>query len=490
MIKVSSTTAAAFVSPDWASERIRAARTVSGIDAAVFQFRDEIDFGSEGPSITSGTATLAADFVHVTAGDAQILNDFTLGRTLTWRPAENIVVNQSYYYQSAFRQMELANRLVLNKVVERITEKAGRDDPYWAEQELAVQSAQAAPLAASKDAEGDDWHLGGKRVARASSRGYAFSLAERKAFARFFSRHFSLHPQIRTALLASGQLPERLELVRRQRVAGDRRPGIGESTQTLSFSDIHRTKVNYPLPPGLIASVAVEAQGSTIESKGLSAALAAIAGSAKPAKPSFDAIVDRVKSACLANRPLEAILGFFMLAQQYSAAAVQPGGQLAAPLRELMPYLRPQLQSPDAAKLTRASDLAGAGKKGTSVERESAALYLANANDLDSLPYGTIRYLTFANLVRGSGDVGKWDKTIWKKMPSLADCYWLHIAAYPWASNAFSDLGHFLYASFNTWKAWEVWDLGRAIDPDWKTGVMISVLRLEEHLRTAMHDNF
>jgi len=116
--------------------------------------------------------------------------------------------------------------------------------------------------------------------------------------------------------------------------------------------------------------------------------------------------------------------------------------------------------------------------------------YLSNADNLDKIEFGTFRYVTFANLVRISGGTKKWDKAIFEKMPSLTDGYWKHIAAYPWASNAFKDLGDTWYVQFEAFRAWEAWDLGRAVDPDWPRGSMQSVTKLEQNIRSAMPDNF
>jgi hypothetical protein len=75
-------------------------------------------------------------------------------------------------------------------------------------------------------------------------------------------------------------------------------------------------------------------------------------------------------------------------------------------------------------------------------------------------------------------------------MPSLADCYWKHIAAYPWASPVFKDLGDYRYSRYEMPEAWEAWDLGRAIDPQSDLWMMREVGQLENKLRQAMPDNF
>ncbi|MGA7326882.1 MAG: hypothetical protein WBX25_20925 [Rhodomicrobium sp.] len=492
-------TNAAFVSPDWDSDRIRAARDVLGIDATVFQFHAEIRSENKAPSVTSGTVILAADFIDVAVGEVHQLDDFGLRRTLCWSAAQNIIDNQSYYWQPAFRIMELANRQRLSEVwrkfADKSTQSAPLDNPYWVEQEFAAQLVNSAPLVASTSSGYVDWQLADRVVARSSEDGYAFSAAERKALTRYLSRRLDLHPQIRAAIVASGKLPRRIELVRWQPFAqglpaassSARGVAVNESTKIITFSQLNRTKVTYPLPSGLTASISKEAQGATAESKAQRSAVEAIAGFAQPAKPSCDDVLDHIKSACVANHPLEAILVFFMFSQQYGWV-MQSDKKMAERVQELMPILRRQLQSPAAAEFKRASDLAGL--QGEGADREKAAEYLVSATSLDSLPFGTFRFVTLANLVRGSRDVSKWEKKIWEKIPSLVDCYCFHIARYPWASNVFKDLGDLWYHSFNTRKAWEAWDLGRAVDPHWKEGAMNSILQMENKLRVDIPDNF
>ncbi|MDF2901037.1 MAG: hypothetical protein K0Q62_1096, partial [Phenylobacterium sp.] len=71
----------------------------------------------------------------------------------------------------------------------------------------------------------------------------------------------------------------------------------------------------------------------------------------------------------------------------------------------------------------------------------------------------------------------------------VVDNYWIHIAAYPWASNAFKDAGDAYFESFDTPDAWLAYDLGRAVDPEWRSGVMARVGVMEADLR-ARHPEF
>lgn len=486
----------AFVSPDWGSERLRAERNVSAIDTTVIQCTRETRLQTGETSTTSGSIILASDFVFASIDGHNQLDDFSLGRTFTWRNGQDTIDNQSYFWQPAFRLIELSNRKILHDAVQVLRDNPEfpdqLNDPFWAEQELGVQGKTSPRLVTSKDSDGVVWHLGDKAVGKASRKGFRLSGTESKSILRSFSRHFIFHPQIGAAIAASGALPERLELARFQPVphtasstAATNR--LQESTEIIKFLSVQRTRAAYPLPSGLAASISHEAQGSTAEARALKRAIDALSGLASPPRPSFQDIADQIRSACAANRALEAVLQMLMLTQQYGGT-FQSDRKRQKLLQELMPSLRRQFQAPASAEFLHAIGLAGSRGEGS--DREKAAYYLANADDLDTLPFGTFRYVTFANLACGTKDANKWPKAIFEKMPSPTDCHCVHIAAYPWASPAFKDLGDMYYSSFDMRKAWLWWDLGRAIDPDWRLNSMAEVGRFEEHLRKTIPDHF
>ena len=110
---------------------------------------------------------------------------------------------------------------------------------------------------------------------------------------------------------------------------------------------------------------------------------------------------------------------------------------------------------------------------------------------MDQMPFGTFRYVTFANLVRVSPGSSKWDPAIFKRMPpALVDDYWTHIAAYPWSANAYKDLGDTYIAAYNMPNAWLAFDLGREVDPNWQDGPMAEVAEYEKRLRLAQPEFF
>jgi hypothetical protein len=68
--------------------------------------------------------------------------------------------------------------------------------------------------------------------------------------------------------------------------------------------------------------------------------------------------------------------------------------------------------------------------------------------------------------------------------------YWMHIAAHPWAANAYKDVGDLYLADYDVGAAWAAYDLGRAADPDWRAGVMPSLASYEDQMRAAHPDFF
>ena len=190
-----------------------------------------------------------------------------------------------------------------------------------------------------------------------------------------------------------------------------------------------------------------------------------------------------------AKTPLEAMLLFSNLTQQYGAALMTPGPDREALVRKIGPILRRIKQDPEVQAYQRANELAGDPK--AVGDREASAQWLASMGRLDALPFGTFRLVTYANLVRNSTGADKWGAAARLAMPEhLADNYWIHIATYPWASNAYKDVGDLHFSSFDTTSAWQAYDLGRAVDSDWRMGVMANVEGLEARVQAAAPDFF
>lgn len=466
--------------PDWGSDRILTERPTASQDAIVVSYTRTIREDSGTETTQTGTVTLASDFVDVTTGDDHWLDDFALCRSLAWTTGKSQIDNASCYAAPAFRLIELGNRKTLNGMLrEAASKKPVSTDlaNYWPEQELAIQYKPADPLTRRTQPDETQWRLGDEVVVRTGASSFAFTPAERPAVARYFSRHVDLHPQILHALLASGQWPEHLVIERRT-------PGAS-STETLEFSNFQRAAVGYPVPRGLTSTTVIASHEETPRGHALRQAIKVINGSG-PAKPALQTVLDGIVAAAHDQRDLEGTLLFFQMTQLYTGELASADG--LAHVRTINDSIIAVYRSPASKPFVDASDMAGNSTVGAGPE--AAARYLAQATDMDKLAYGTFRYVTYANLARSTSDSANWDRSIIDAVPSLADCYWLHIAAAPWGANVYTDLGNLSLDDFDVVTAWEAWDIGRAVDPDWQTGVMKSIAEYEGRLRRDAPDSF
>ncbi|MDV6330125.1 hypothetical protein [Asticcacaulis sp. 201] len=471
------------MSPAAGSDQILAARSLLASEALVFNFTQTVKSNGKLVSTQTGTVTLGSDFNVIEQGQEHTLDDFTLCRVLTWKTAQPKLDNQSCFFGPAFRLAELYNRQGLHRMlaaaVDNKTKKPENLEPYWAEQELAVQDKPSDTLTVHTTSSSTDYRLDDRVVVRTSLTVYPFSPAERQRIARYLARHMDLHPQVLRAILASGQLPSDITI---ERYNADQ-----AETETFHFTALSRQTLEYPLPPGLISALTVEAKGESLKARGLNKAFASVTETELSPKPDFDMLMERLEAATKAHQGMTATLLFQELATQYGGSMMSDPERIGR-LRAIMPSLQLIFAETDSAQFMLASQLAGDGK--ATPQNEAAARYLANAKELDALPFGTFRYVTFANLVRVSGDTSAWDKTTFSAMPSLADCYWIHIAAYPWIGNSYKDLGDLAYQNYEMDKAWQMWDLGRAVDSDWQSNTLKSIEEYEDRLRVALPTSF
>lgn len=480
---VSSASAGDNVGPHWDSNRVLELRGSAQNDAIVLQYRADTTAKGKPIKNRTGLVRIGNDFDHISSGSRNTITDYKLCRVFTWTDTENTFENLSCYAEPGFRAIELQNRLALRKMLvessAREIQYLGTDHSFWLEQEFATQNSKSDPLILSETPVELRWQLGGKTVTTISKDGFSFDTKDANLIERFIARHISIHPQVRNAIVNRGIFPLKIEILRRTR--------DGESVETISYSLRERIAVDYPLPRNLNSSLVTRSTGTTIEAAGLKETLSAIAGTAKYPKPTFTELMNKLEAVAKTGGSLQTALTFLKLTQFYGGA-LYSDPQKMEQLRAIMPEVVPQLQTGDGAMLMAASNLAGSG--GVGAEREAAAKYLAGAKDMDGFDFGTFRLVTFANLARTSKDSGQWNQAVFASTPSIIDSYWIHIAAQPWASNAFKDLGDAKYEQFDTFEAWNVWDLGRAVDPDWQRGSMESVGRLEDNIRAKMHDYF
>ena len=471
------------VSPDWTADRVLGQRLESLGDVDVVIFSSRTYEEGKPDIVKSGTVRLWDDVDQISIGASETITDYKLCRSFSWHGPETAFNNASCFSLPAFQQLELRNRIQLSKMLDDAKALDGQipsfDDAVWSEQELSTQTTPSSPLTVKRSKDSIEWWLGTQLVVKTSASGHPISKGDRTKFLRYFSRYLSIHPQVRRDIIDSEIIPSQIEI-------SHRRLG-GKSVETIIFSSWQTSTKNYPLPPHLTSEIAARSKENSVEAAGIRSTLNALSGVGEPPKASFESLLDQLDDTAKRKEALQTTLTFLKLTQVFGGLLMADGEKMDR-LRALMPIVQPLFQSDEASKFMQASSLAGT--EGEGPEREASAAYLADAQNMDQIDFGTFRYVTFANLIRISKGAKSWDKAIFRKMPSLTDSYWTHIAAFPWASNAFKDLGDTWYSQFDTFKAWEAWDLGKAVDPDWQRGSMKSVDDLENRIRLLMPDSF
>lgn len=464
---------ASAASPLWGSDQVRRSRPLEDVQALVFELRRQVT-GSRAEDTTQ-TVTLAPTFTYIVSGRSHILEDHQTCNAFAWSDGDPAVASLSCYANVAFRLYEIRNRAYLDAVNARLGVKFDKaQTQYWAEQELGVLSpSDRSPtkLIVRGAADGAEYRLGGLVMARVQGSAGDVSADEMRRVVRFFFRDAKLHPKVRDDLAAGARLPAVIETE-----TGPIKPGEGRMVMTLS--NLHRASVAYPLPAGLKSALAEAAQrGTTPRDEAVRRVQAVLAGRAPG--PTLEATMAAMRAAVAERRMLDATLIFMQLTQEQKAALRQgPSSPALDELRRLLPEV---MAAPESQAFMEASSLAGDAK--AAGDRQAAARYLATAK-LDDRPFGTFRYVTYANLLAVSDTKG-WDPAIAKAMPvSRVDNYWTHIAAHPWSSNAYKDAGDAYYLEYEMGEAWTAFDLGREVDLDWRSGPMSTVADFEQTMRS------
>ena len=475
------------VGPTWTSDRVRATRPAAPEPALAFDVRQVTTAADAPPKVETSHVLLAPDFTYIVNGKTHTLDDFRLGRTFTWSDGAETFVSVDGHALPAFRVLELANRKTIQAILERVQSTTGKtigasdNGPYWREAELGVTDASDAPLTPHRTASGTDFLLGGEPVVRMQDQAVGLAEADRKPLTRYLALHLPLHPQVRHALAGADVLPARMEI--------DAYLLNKKEIIAFAFSGATRTRADYPLPAALQPDVeGVLGAAGTASAPGVQAVVQTIDGRFGKSKPTPVEIIAALRKAAADGHPMEVWLWFNAYLQQYGYMLKAADGP--ALIETLKPLIRTALQDPEVARFAAVSALS-ANTQGGSEDRQEAARYLASLKALDALPFGTFRYVTFANLVVGAKDAGKWGKAIFASMPSpLVANYWTHIAAYPWSANVYKDAGDAYFRNFDTPRAWTAFDLGRAVDPDWRYSTLQSVASYEATLEANQPDFF
>ena len=470
-------------SPLWGSDQIRQQRPTAAVEALVFNLHSEATSRGKPTKVTDQIVTLTPSFSLVAEGDRLTLDDHALCRALVWTERAASLENHSCYAGPAFRDLEIRNRVMMAQV---IAKTGVVDQPQYialSETELGVAAPGAGRLEARQTADGAEYRLGNAVMARVSGSAGEVSAEEMRRVTRFLANRGHLHPQVRRALAEGGHLPGLIE-----EEMGPIR--VGDSHEAVRISNLRRAQVAYPLPAGLSSALSEKARGGTSPRDLAVLRAAAVIEGAAP-RPTIDDTLAALRKAAADGRDLEVVLLFLELTQEHPAFFKQAisDEKARAVVTAIMPVVRSHMTSPNAAALMQANALAS--NREAKGDRQAAARFPALTPKMDAMAFGTFRHVTYANLVAVSPDSKDWEPAIRAAMPAQrVDNYWIHIAAYPWSSNAYKDAGDAYYAEYDTPQAWVAFDIGRLVDPEWREGPLATLANYEENLRAQRPDFF
>lgn len=464
------------IGPHWGSDKLRAARNVQPVDAVRFRLH-RLRIGAGGRKTASDSEViLAPDFTFVRTGGQSSLYDHALCRWLVWPAATGGLSSINCHALPYFFAVEMQNRLVQNKV---LPEAARPMMIYEAETELHIAGngpGGRPTLTRSSAKDGADYVVADRKVAHIAGDAGALKSDEAVRLIRFLALATPVHPEMRRDIAAAGRLPAEIAMD----ALG---PGQGER-ETLSFSRLEHVKAAYPLPPGLRPEIDGPAWTKDAAMAGaVKAGVAVLRDPAAHPAPTADALAQRVAAADAAHRPAAALFAIDALVQLYGQAAIQAPARLAA--------IRSAFQA--LSKDSRAAAILDAGRLAGDVsakgDRQAAARTMLEAGGDEDLV--DFRDITLGNLMLGSSDLDRWDPALRARLPeSAADGFWRSIAVAPWSAATYHDVGVALLGEQRVDFAWLAFDLGRATDPGWRTGIMASIAATESRLEHALPDMF
>jgi len=174
------------------------------------------------------TLTLARDLIEVSRGSADKLYDFALRRILTIDRTSRSFANTSLYANLASRVFEAQNRAFISGALNaaKVEAKPQPLDAFWIASELGVAMPNQALPAIERRPEQNNsivfWY-GGQEVARITPSSVQLSTEELRRFGSFLHYECAVHPEIVSAFLATGRLPQKFAF---ERASGTKRTRI------------------------------------------------------------------------------------------------------------------------------------------------------------------------------------------------------------------------------------------------------------------------
>jgi hypothetical protein len=403
----------------------------------------------------------------VSRGSTDKLYDFALRRILILDRTSRSFANMSLYANLASRVFEVQNRAVLSAALDaaKTATKPEPLDVFWVASELGVAPPNQAPPRIERRAEQDTstvFSYGGQDVARITPSSVQLSTEELRRLGSFLHYECSLHPEIVSAFLATGRLPQKFEF---ERPMGTKRTRV-----TYELASVEVIEVSYPLPDDYRADPLPARGGDTASEELrllLPVMLDAIAlhyGGGPRSVSNYQAAIDRALSS---GKGFQALLLAVELQLQHGSSAANcattPVPQPCHGLGEIRAAIGHDQRAESYIAAMQAEQVNHDASKAINVWRAIPRDDLANGYVIDD---------HIANAMTAKGMLGGETRAMFASA----------IRGNPYVSTFYKDLGDYFVRQYRGDLAWLCYDLGRELPGANVTPVLSSITNLEKRL--------
>jgi hypothetical protein len=452
--------------PQATALQVRAARGELRMPGRKIIFNVSEDGGIAGEKLT---LTLAHDLVVVSRGSTDKLYDFALRRILTIDRTSRSFANTSLYGNLAGRVFEAQNRAFISGALNaaKVETQPQQLDAFWAASELGVVLPNQALPTIERRAEQNNsivFSYGGQEVARVTPSSVQLSAEELRRLGSFLHYECALHPEIVSALLATGRLP--------QKFAFERAMGLKRTRVTYELASVEAIEVTYPLPGDYRADPLPARSGDTASEEFrtlLPIVLEAIAlrhGGGPRSVSDYEMAIDHALSS---GKGFQALLLAVELSLQHGNStancATTPVPQPCHSLGEIRTVIGNDERAESYIAAMQAEQV------GRDVGK---AMMIWRAIPRDDLVNGYVIDDHIANAMTAKGMLGG------ETLSMFASA----IRGNPYAPTFYKDLGDYFARQYRTDLAWLCYDLGRDLPDANATPVLPSITNLEKRLAT------
>ncbi len=410
------------------------------------------------------TLTLAHDLIEVSRSSTDKLYDFALRRILTIDRTSRSFVNTSLHGNLASRVFEAQNRAFISGALNaaKVEAKPQPLDAFWVASELGVAMPNQAPPTIERRAEQNSivFSYSGQEVARITPSSVQLSTEELRRLGSFLRYECALHPEIVSAFLATGRLP--------QEFAFERTMGLKRTRVSYELASVEAVEMTYPLPGDYRADPLPARSGDAASGELrplLPVMLEAIAlrhGGGPRSVSDYEMAIDHALSS---GKGFQALLLAVELSLQHGNSpancAITPVPKPCHSLGEIRTVIGDDERAKSYIAAMQAEQVGRDVDKAImiwrAIPRDGLANgyviddHIANAMTAKGMPVGEILSM-FASAIRGN----------------------------PYVPTFYKDLGDYFARQYRSDLAWLCYDLGRQLPDANATPVLPSITNLEK----------